>query len=168
MGEILYFAYGSNMCTGRLKKRCPSAKPQSVAELGRHKFYFHKKSKDGSAKADAEYTGNDENIVWGVIFSIDKREENNLDKAEGLEHGYNKDIVEVVDREDNSHKVKIYRADQQAIDKTLKPYSWYKRFVIEGAKQHNLPEVYINQINKFEDIKDSDEERDRKNRAVHC
>jgi len=114
MPDILYFAYGSNMCTGRLtaKNRCPSARPKFIAKLLGHRLYFHKISTDGSAKADAEFTRKNEDIVWGVVFSIDEREEKKLDNAEGVGHGYNKSIVEVVDTEDNVHQAKIYKADE--------------------------------------------------------
>lgn len=94
MARFLYFAYGSNMCTGRLthRRRCPSARPELIAKLSGHKFGFHKISSDGSAKADAEYTGNNEDVVWGVVFSIDGSEEAALDQAEGLGNGYHEDL----------------------------------------------------------------------------
>jgi hypothetical protein len=166
--KFLYFAYGSNMCTRRLTGRCPSGQPLFVAELKGHRFRFHKRSKDGSAKADAEYTGNDSDVVLGVVFNIDDSEEGELDRAEGTGNGYTKDIVEVADENNIEYQVKIYRADRAAIDQTLRPYSWYKRFVIEGARQHNLPEVYINQINQYEVVEDSDRNRDGRNRAITC
>jgi gamma-glutamylcyclotransferase (GGCT)/AIG2-like uncharacterized protein YtfP len=151
-----------------LTGRCPSAKPLFVAELKGHRFRFHKRSIDGSAKADAEYTGNDSDVVLGIVFNIDDSEEGELDQAEGKGNGYTKDIVEVADENDIVYQVKIYRADRAAIDQTLRPYSWYKRFVIEGAIQHNLPENYINQINQFEVVEDSDRNRDGRNRAINC
>ena len=171
MSEFLYFAYGSNMCTGRLKdkERCPSCKPICVAKLIGHELRFHKLSKkDCSGKADAYKTENDADVVWGVVFSIDEREEKKLNNAEGLGHGYNKSIVEVVDREDTVHQAKIYKADEDVINPNLRPYSWYKRFVIEGARQHNLPEEYINQINQFQATEDPDRSRDAENRAIDC
>lgn len=171
MSEFLYFTYGSNMCTGRLKDkgRCPSCKPICVAKLIEHELRFHKLSKkDRSGKADAYKTENDAGVVWGVVFSIDEREEKKLDNAEGLGHGYNKSIVEVVDREDNVHQAKIYKADEDAINPKLRPYTWYKRFVIVGARQHHLPEDYINTIDQLEAIDDDDENRDAENRAIQC
>lgn len=156
------------MCTGRLRNRCPSSNPEFNAKLTYHKFNFHKKSTDGSAKADAEYTGNSEDIVWGVVFSIDKSEETDLDNAEGLGHGYDKSEVDVIDVDGNTHKAKIYIAIENAINRTLQPYSWYKRFVINGAKQHNLPEEYVNKLNRFDAIEDPDRKRDVEKREIKC
>lgn len=78
MGRFLYFTYGSNMCTGRLtaKERCPSGISKCVAKLSGHVLKFHKLSKkDCSGKADAYETGNENDVVWGVVFSIDDSEE---------------------------------------------------------------------------------------------
>src|SRR5690348_15499711 len=43
---MLYFAYGSNMCTNRLraKDRVPSAEFVQTARLAKHIFRFHKRS----------------------------------------------------------------------------------------------------------------------------
>jgi gamma-glutamylcyclotransferase len=57
---MLYFAYGSNMCTGRLRApdRVPTAEFVRIARVPQHLLRFHKLSKkDCSAKADAYLTG---------------------------------------------------------------------------------------------------------------
>lgn len=50
-----------------------------------------------------------------------------------------------------------------ATDKSprLKPYSWYLRFVVEGAKQHGLPEEYVATLEAVRAIEDPDKERDQ-------
>jgi hypothetical protein len=40
-------------------------------------------------------------------------------------------------------QVQTYIADHDAIDDRLKPYSWYKDFVMKGAQEHGLPLEYI-------------------------
>ena len=83
-----YFAYGSNMCAGRLQGRVPSATFIRIAKLTGHSFRFHKRSTDGSAKADAFETGNPSDFIWGVIFDIAEAQKPKLNDAEGLGHGY--------------------------------------------------------------------------------
>ena len=61
-----------------------------------------------------------------------------------------------------------YLADNRYIDTKLKPYLWYKRFVVEGAKQHGLPTWYVEQIDSTLGQPDSDEDRCRRNWAVRC
>jgi hypothetical protein len=79
-----YFAYGSNMCTGRLRRRVPSAQFFCVAKLSGHVFRFHKRSTDGSAKGDAQETHNLQDVVWGVVFYFADRKKSALDNVEGL------------------------------------------------------------------------------------
>lgn len=165
---MLYFAYGSNMCTGRLRGRVPSASPLFRAQLVGHSFRFHKRSKDGSAKADAYKTNNLADTVWGVVFEIAPAEKPNLDRAEGLNQGYIDKTVGVVDETAETHQVLIYVADPSAIDASLRPYSWYKRFVVEGARQHELPVEYVQFVERFDDIDDPDQNRETSKRAIRC
>jgi AIG2 family protein len=165
---MLYFAYGSNMCTGRLRRRVPSATSVRIAKLTGHSFRFHKRSTDGSAKSDAFETGNLSDLVRGVIFDIDEREKPELDRVEGLGEGYNEKSATVLDESGHEHRVFLYIADANSIDNTLSPYSWYKRFVVDGARHHALPTEYVNIITAMPDLEDPDRQRDRRNRSIAC
>ncbi len=165
---MLYFAYGSNMCIGRLRKRVPSAQFVRAAKLSEHSFRFHKRSKDKSAKADAFYTGRPEDTVFGVVFEFDPGHKPGLDEAEGLGQGYVEKDVTVIDKDNREHEVFTYVADQAHIVADLPPYSWYTRFVIEGALQHGLPTDYIARIEAVPDTDDPDKKRDAENRAIKC
>jgi gamma-glutamylcyclotransferase (GGCT)/AIG2-like uncharacterized protein YtfP len=165
---MLYFAYGSNMCTGRLRRRISSATFVCIAKLAKHSFRFHKRSTDGSAKGDAFQTGNPTDIVWGVIFNINKGQKLALDEAEGLGVGYEEEAATVLDQSGQEHRVVLYVADANSIDSALHPYSWYKRFVVDGARQHGLPNEYVDVIAAMPDVEDSDRARDRRNRLVVC
>lgn len=79
---MLYFAYGSNMSTLRLRYRVKSAKPIGVAELEGFILRWHKKSKDGSGKCNAFPA--DGRALIGVVFEFDFKEKRALDVAEGL------------------------------------------------------------------------------------
>ena len=84
-GRSLYFAYGSNMATERLRARVPSARLMGSAVLAGHALRFHKPgSNDGSAKCDAACTGDAADTVFGALYSIDTTELVLLDKFEGL------------------------------------------------------------------------------------
>ena len=60
MDKILYFAYGSNMFSRRLKHstRVPSAEVVGVGSIKGYRLTFDKRSNDGSGKCDAEATTN--------------------------------------------------------------------------------------------------------------
>jgi hypothetical protein len=165
-----YFAYGSNMCTGRLRapNRVPSAQKVCIAKLVEHVFRFHKRSDDGSGKGDALHTRDANDLIWGVVFEIDPCEKPALDRAEGLGRGYVEKTATVVDQGGNQHEVFLYVAEAQAIDGRLRPYSWYKRFVVEGGRQHNLPAGYVDAIDGMPATQDPDQARDARMRAITC
>ncbi|MBI3894535.1 MAG: gamma-glutamylcyclotransferase [Acidobacteria bacterium] len=165
---MIYFSYGSNMCTGRLRVRVPSANPSFAAKLANYRLRFHKRSADGSGKANAYYTGDVNDSVWGVVFQISEEEKPELDRAEGLGSGYDERPVTVIDTQGQAHEVFTYTASSNAIDENLRPYGWYKRFVKEGAKQHRLPEDYLRTIEAQEEIVDPDRERDARKRRITC
>ena len=67
--RIVYFAYGSNMLTARLRERTPSATPIGIGRLTGHVLSWDKRSRaDGSGKCDAEATGHERDVIWGVLF----------------------------------------------------------------------------------------------------
>ena len=156
------------MCTGRLRRRVPSANFVGVAQLVGHSFRFHKRSNDGSGKGDAFETANPLDIVWVVIFDIDDRQKPTLDDAEGLGVGYAEKAATVLGENEQEYRVVLYVADASSIDDALRPYSWYKRFVVDGARQHGLTEEYVNVIAAIPDMEDPDRARDRRNRSVVC
>lgn len=166
--KISYFAYGSNMCTGRLRRRVSSANSMRIARLDGHSFHFHKRSTDGSGKGNALQTARNEDFVWGVIFEIDGKQKPALDDAEGLGNGYRETAVTVTDQAGNRHEVFMYVAERASIDDGLQPYSWYKRFVVDGARQHQLPADYVAQLEAFQAAEDADAGRDVRNRAIRC
>jgi len=165
---MLYFGYGSNMCTGRLRARVSSAEPLGRFSLKGYRFSFNKRSNDGSGKGNVEHTGVDADVVWGVLFEFDANQKQALD---GAEVGYDELLVDVECEADRKTGVYIYAAYNNAynnIDNNLKPYSWYKRFVTEGARQHELPPAYIKFLEAFPESEDPDRARDRRKRAITC
>jgi gamma-glutamylcyclotransferase len=167
--KLYYFAYGSNMCTGRLRARVPSARSVFITQLSCHTLKFHKRSqKDRSAKADAEYTGRESDVVWGVIFEIDAAQKQRLDEAEGLGRGYEEKSISLKDCTGQTYEASMYFASQTYKDADLRPYSWYLRFVVEGAKQHALPPDYVGLLERVESSEDRDRARDARERAISC
>jgi len=107
-------------------------------------------------------------VLWGVLFEFDAAEKPLLNEAEALGRGYDELIVEVESETGKKESAPMYIAAKSHIDDTLKPYSWYKRFVMEGATQHRLPQAYIDFLQSFPAVEDPDRARDRRNRAITC
>src|SRR5689334_5625115 len=91
---MLYFAYGSNMYTPRLRYRVPSANAVAVAQLEGHLLRWHKRSTDGSGKCNAFLAS--ESRLFGVVFELDELEKDALSRAEGVGHGYHEKQITVL------------------------------------------------------------------------
>ena len=156
-GEMLYFSYGSNMSSKRLKDRVPSACYITIATLIKHELRFHKKSMDGSSKCDAYETGAEEHKIIGVVFEVSDAEKPELDIKEGLGKGYDEKLVNLVTQSGDYIEATTYYATN--IDKNKKPYHWYKQHVINGAEEFGLPEEYIDIIRNTESITDNKHSR---------
>lgn len=128
---------------------------------------FHKRSRDKSGKCNALATGNSDDVVVGVLFVIDPSERSKIDEAEGLNKGYLDTTVTVLDAHDRRRKALTYLATPDFVDDSLKPYTWYKDFVVSGSKEHGLPADYVAEfVDAIEAVADPDEIRDRRERAI--
>ena len=153
------------MCTPRLRARVPSAQAVTTGYVAQRKFVFHKRSIDGSAKADAAFTDSPTDQVWGVVFQVHQHEKPILDEDEFLGIGYDQEIVDVV-HDKGSLKAWIYVARHDTIDHSLLPYTWYHDFVLHGAGQYGLPNHYIDYLRGLNAQVDSDLIRHANNRKL--
>lgn len=160
---MLYFAYGSNMYSRRLLERTPSALAMGTGFVEGYRLTFDKVSSDGSGKCNIDRTADIGKRVYGVLFSIDSSEIEDLDQAEGLGKGYQKSEIQVV-RFSGADPAIAYIADH--IDPRLRPYDWYKEFVVRGAIDHKLPGAYIRRLQLTESKPDPDPKRSARNHAL--
>ena len=153
MDTLTYFGYGSNMLTVKLKCRCSSVDIIGVYWTKEYNLKFHKKSIDGSGKGNMAPANGGTGELYGIVFTINKDDEQRLDKAEGYGHGYRKKKIEVISEKTNKPLLaRAYYADETSIDDNLKPYRWYKTQTLLGAKEHGMPPLYIKE--KIENVKE--------------
>lgn len=76
---VLVFAYGSNLCTQRMRSRVSTAMPVTIDYVRQRRFLLHKRSIDGSAKADAASTASPDDLVWGVVYQLHRFQKPLLD-----------------------------------------------------------------------------------------
>jgi soluble lytic murein transglycosylase-like protein len=67
---------------------------------------------------------------------------------------------------DGELAVMTYVAKPANIDHALKPYGWYKAFVVAGAMKHGLPPDYVERIRAVESVADPDRDRAARNRSL--
>ncbi len=159
------FSYGSNLCLERMSARVASSVPVARGYVNGYQLRFHKKSIDGSGKADACATSCRSDRVWGAIYCIALREKPILDRCEFLGVGYDLTDVNVV-TQSGIQPAAMYIARPDAIGKQMKPYSWYLQFVIVGALQHRLPFCYVSELQRTECLMDPDSDRHNHNRRI--
>ena len=168
MGTITYFAYGSNMSRKRLQKRVSSAEPLERAVLRCHRLAFHKISKDKSGKCDI-VPSKESNEVWGRLYHINAEEKELLDCYEGLRRGYeNKCVTVELDSGCTVCAVTYYVEDESKINPSLKPYTWYIKHILVGAKEARLPLDYIKKIDEVKAKEDCDKEREWDELKIYC
>lgn len=157
---MYYFAYGSNMFSARLNERVPSARKVTTGSLSAHRLCFHKVGRDGSAKADMFYTGDTSDVLYGVIYQINGEDKVHLDRAESLGHGYQQKELVLATELGELNAFSYYALKIAA--KTLPPFDWYHALVVHGAKEHQLPLHYINEIAAHNTLEDDDLARAKK------
>jgi gamma-glutamylcyclotransferase len=163
---MYYFSYGSNMSSRRILARVPTARKVSTAVLERHRLAFHKVSNnDATAKCDARETGLKEDRIHGVLFMISEQDKLILDRYEGLGRGYEEKIVRVVLTGGEVTEAVTYYATR--IDPELKPLDWYKTHVLRGAREHGLPENYVQAIEAIEHIEDTNKKRRERELSIY-
>lgn len=165
MGSFLYFAYGSNMLTARLARRCASAQAIGPACAVGHDIVFSKRSLDRSGKAMLR-RGHALQRHFGVLFEIATAELAALDQAEGP--GYERlerfPVVHAGSLRPDS--AVTYRA--RDIDDGLKPYDWYLALVIQGAVEHGLPAAQIERLRQTACIRDPHPHRKGRQEALEA
>ncbi len=138
----LYFAYGSNLSAKRMAERVPSARVIAAARADGRRLSFGKLGRDGSGKAtliDAP-----EAFAWGVVYAIDRRDWRRLDR---FERGYARISVFVVLEREQRVAATTYIAPETAPDPTA--FGWYKRLIVDGAREHGLPAAYVAELERL-------------------
>ncbi len=139
INNLIYFAYGSNLKREQMNERDVVIYKSHKGFIKNYKLEFSKKSIDGSSKANI--TKSDGKIVWGICYVLDADGFENLRK---YEKGY--DEQEVIVYNENQEILFIAKTfiSNKTCDKL--PTKDYLNKIIEGAKQHKLPEEYIKKI----------------------
>lgn len=164
MPTRLYFAYGSNMLTARLKARCPSATPVGVAFADDHRLTFWKRGRDGSGKG--HLAANAGTAQPGVLFTLTTDDLIRLDGFEGAGHGYRRADDFTVRRRDTNEITQAATYLATAIDETLQPFDWYLALILAGAREHAMGEEMVRQLIAAAWHEDPDRARKTRHEAI--
>jgi gamma-glutamylcyclotransferase (GGCT)/AIG2-like uncharacterized protein YtfP len=138
----LYFAYGSNLRSSRMSERVPSARMHCVARADGMRLSLGKHGRDGSGKATLVAAATAR--VWGVVYAIDPGDWKRLDR---FELGYARVSLLLTSEHEQPIAAISYIAPETAPDPTA--FEWYKRLIIEGAREHGLPPNYMSELERL-------------------
>ena len=144
-----YFAYGSNLLTRRLTdpSRAPSAVARRTATVSGFVMRFHKIGTDGSGKCTLIATGDDADVVYGVLYEFADSDVAGLDREEGVHlGGYARYSIRLRFPDGDTTEAMTYLASDRHIDAACVPFDWYRDLVVAGATEHGLPRPYIREL----------------------
>ena len=134
-----YFAYGSNLCSRQMARRCPDAVDPRAAVLGDHDWLINQR---GVATVES-FTGNQ---VHGVLWQLSDHDLAALDSAEGVPVRYRRDRL-TVSTDDGPLDAWVY-IDHRVTPGPPRP--GYLERIIGGALQHGLPKRWIEFLSRWD------------------
>jgi len=136
---FLYFGYASNLKTSIVEERIGSKVQNYIyGRLQDYGFRFNKKNQDGSARANIVFSESED--VFGIVYQIDQKLR---DKLLQTEPGY--ELIELL-IETASGNVEAFTFISQSDDEGVHPSKEYLETILQGAKEHKLPEEYTDFI----------------------
>ncbi len=135
-----YVAYGSNLCTEQMARRCPAARPGEVVRLDGWRFIINGEGFATLVPAPGA-------TAWGLVWHLTPACEAALDRYEGVETGeYRKAAWQVGDT-----PALIYLA---ADERPGPPRTGYLERILAGAAALGLPAGYLAEIGGWAGIRD--------------
>jgi len=135
----LYFAYGLNMDSAGMARRCPNSRALGLARLPRHRFIV---TRDGYASVIRDPRDEVHGVLWDCSLSDIRA----LDKFEELASGLYVKISQPVIVPGGAKRALVYigRSGDPG-----KPKPGYMEAVTDSAKHWALPETYIAGLDRF-------------------
>ena len=143
---MLYFAYGSNMHPGQMRKRCPGCLFVAAARLRDHRLAFSRPwaSWDSGGVADIQPAPGC--VVEGVVWEITEPHRDALDEYEEYPTAYTRKDVVVETIAGKALAAFAYVAKPTS---AYRPSRRYLNEIIEGAKAHKLSPEYVAFLQSF-------------------
>ena len=138
--RLLYFSYGAEMLSSRIRSRCAAPKVVATARLADHRlgFYGYSPIWDGGLETVLPAPGRE---VWGVVYELSFSDADSLDTWQGVRLNgtgtYFHSPAEVTDGQGTVYAVLVFKKD--VLGEPTRPSRPYLDAIVAGACQHALP-----------------------------
>ncbi|KAF2637473.1 hypothetical protein P280DRAFT_457933 [Massarina eburnea CBS 473.64] len=93
--QTTYFGYGSNLWLHQMCTRCPTSTYLGVARLKNYKWIINDRGYANVVELDSTSTTPDySEVVFGLVYALGKKDEERLDRNEGVPIAYTKEDLE--------------------------------------------------------------------------
>ena len=158
----VYFGYGSNLWKDQMIKRCPTSEYLGIARLNGFRWIINDRG-----YANVVETMNDEksasNVTWGLVYSLQHKDEEQLDINEGVPIAYTKENLTVdywptqedgpLDLNHGSKKTEMLvyiDRNRTTSDVPKKEYIYRMNMGIKDAVKEGMPKEYVEEgLRKF-------------------
>ncbi|MDX1946036.1 MAG: gamma-glutamylcyclotransferase family protein [Pirellulaceae bacterium] len=139
-----YFAYGSNLLATQMVARTGPIRTGDerprIARLPNYRLTFNMLGEDGQVYANIVTPGDG---VVGVIYRCGREA---LEKLDRFERGYERQKVLVIDGQGLQWGAMAYLARPHRVTSPGRPSAEYLQKILTGAREHGLPEEYVQAI----------------------
>jgi len=168
--SFLYFAFGSNLSSERIRVQNPSAKFVATALLKGYRLSFNSHSTRwrGSPATIVKTDDDADDGVYGVLWELDLDHLSTLDDQEGVcRNVYQRLMVSVLPITKDDHENDDDFEDAAAVveaftyqlcshrcnlaEEEARPSSTYKQVIVRGAREHQLPDHYLAKLEAIQD-----------------
>ncbi len=137
--QFYYFAYASNLKVSLLAQRTGDTLHNYLqGRLPDYGFRFNRRNTDGSARANIIESESED--VFGAVYQIDQKYRDLLLNSEP---GYSIINVSVETEQGNIEAFTFISGEDQ---EDIYPAKEYLDSILEGAREHSLPEEYVDFI----------------------
>lgn len=159
----IYFGYGSNLWLHQMTTRCPTSTYLGVARLPNYQWIINDRGYANVVEvADSNSTSMSpyDDVVFGLVYSLEAEDEKRLDKNEGVPVAYTKEMLECEFwPSDTEHKVDTSKdpekkegmlvyIDRNRVqpDKPREEYIYRMNQGITDAVKLGVPEEYVRDV----------------------
>lgn len=159
----IYFGYGSNLWLHQMTTRCPTSTYLGVARLPNYQWIINDRGYANVVEvADSNSTSMSpyDDVVFGLVYSLEAEDEKRLDKNEGVPVAYTKEMLQCEFwPSDTEHKVDTSKdpekkedmlvyIDRNRVqpDKPREEYIYRMNQGITDAVKLGVPEEYVRDV----------------------